>query len=79
VGLLRPITLWPFPADVLGDMSKRVENFLVVEMSCGQMIDDVKLAIECRTKIDFHGRPGGGVPSPPEVYKKIEEALGGGR
>jgi len=79
VGLLRPITLWPFPTDVLRDMSQRVENFLVVEMSCGQMIDDVKLATECRSKIHFHGRPGGGVPTPPEVFTKIEQALGGGR
>jgi 2-oxoglutarate ferredoxin oxidoreductase subunit alpha len=79
VGLLRPITLWPFPYDVLGDMSKRIENFLVVEMSCGQMIDDVKLATECRSKIHFHGRPGGGVPTPPEILTKIEQALGGGR
>ncbi len=77
VGLLRPITLWPFPWDVLADMSKRTEKFLVIEMSCGQMIDDVKLATECRSKIYFHGRPGGGVPTPPEVYKKIEQALGG--
>jgi len=79
VGLLRPITLWPFPTNVLADMSKRTENFLVVEMSCGQMIDDVKLATECRSKIHFHGRPGGGVPTPPEIYKKIDEVLGGAR
>jgi len=79
VGLLRPITLWPFPWDVFADMSKRIENFLVVEMSCGQMIDDVKLATEHRSKIHFHGRPGGGVPTPLEVYKKIEKILGGAR
>ncbi len=79
VGLLRPITLWPFPMDVLADLSKNIENFLVVEMSCGQMIDDVKLATECRSKIHLHARPGGGVPAPPEVYKRIEELLGGVR
>jgi 2-oxoglutarate ferredoxin oxidoreductase subunit alpha len=79
VGLLRPVTLWPFPTDIMADLSKRVEDFLVVEMSCGQMIDDVKLATECRSKIHFHGRPGGGVPTPPEVYEKIEAVLGGGR
>jgi len=77
VGLLRPITLWPFPADVLADLSKKVEHFLVVEMNCGQMIDDVKLATECRSKISFHGRPGGGVPTPPEVLEKVEAILGG--
>jgi 2-oxoglutarate ferredoxin oxidoreductase subunit alpha len=77
VGLLRPITLWPFPMDALKDMAKRIEHFLVVEMSCGQMIDDVKLATECRSRIHFHGRPGGGVPNPPEIYEKITGILGG--
>ncbi len=77
VGLLRPITLWPFPVDVLADMSRKIEHFLVVEMSCGQMIDDVRLATECRSKIHFHGRPGGGVPTPPEIYKRIDEVIGG--
>ncbi len=79
VGLFRPITLWPFPVDMLADMAKRVEHFLVVEMSCGQMIDDVKLATECRSNIHFHGRPGGGVPNPPEVYEKLKGILGGAR
>jgi len=79
VGLLRPITLWPFPYEILTKLSKSVENFLVVEMSCGQMIDDVRLATNCRPKIHFHGRPGGGVPTPPELCEKIEEALGGAR
>ncbi len=79
VGLLRPITLWPFPSDVLADMSKRIENFLVVEMNCGQMIEDVKLATEFRSKISFLGRPGGGVPTPPELYNKVAEIYGGGQ
>ncbi len=79
VGLLRPITLWPFPDNVLGEMAKRVKDFLVVEMSLGQMIDDVKLATECRSRIHFHGRPGGGVPTPPELLRKIEQISGGGR
>lgn len=79
VGLLRPITLWPFPTDVFSELSKKTENFLVVEMSCGQMIDDVKLATECRSKIHFHGRPGGGVPTPPEIYDKIKNVLGGAK
>ncbi|MGB7055931.1 MAG: 3-methyl-2-oxobutanoate dehydrogenase subunit VorB [bacterium] len=77
VGLLRPISLWPFPKDVLADLSKQTEDFLVVEMSLGQMIDDVRLATDCKRKTHFHGRPGGGVPTPPEIYKKIETILGG--
>jgi 2-oxoglutarate ferredoxin oxidoreductase subunit alpha len=79
VGLLRPITLWPFPFDILAEMASNVNDFLVVEMSCGQMIDDVKLATSCRPKIHFYGRPGGGVPTPPSVYEKIEAILGGGK
>lgn len=78
VGLIRPITLWPFPTDVLDDIANKVKKFLVVEMSCGQMIDDVRLATKCRAEIAFHGRPGGGVPNPPEILEKIEESLGGG-
>jgi 2-oxoglutarate ferredoxin oxidoreductase subunit alpha len=77
VGLLRPISLWPFPNDVLADLSKQTEDFLVVEMNLGQMVDDVRLATDCRKKIHFHGRPGGGVPTPPEIYKKIITILGG--
>ncbi len=79
VGLLRPITLWPFPAKVLAELSKKTDDFLVVEMNMGQMIEDVKLATECRGKIHFHGRPGGGVPAPPEVFEKIQTILGGAR
>jgi 2-oxoglutarate ferredoxin oxidoreductase subunit alpha len=79
VGLFRPITLWPFPCDALRGMSKNTSKFLVVEMNCGQMIDDVQFATECRAEVALHGRPGGGVPTPPEVFEKIEKVLGGGR
>lgn len=77
VGLIRPISLWPFPKDILAELARKVENMLVVEMSLGQMIDDVKLATECRTKVHFHGRPGGGIPTPNEVYEKIRSIAGG--
>jgi 2-oxoglutarate ferredoxin oxidoreductase subunit alpha len=79
VGLLRPITLWPFPTKVLAELSKKTGNFLVVEMNMGQMIEDVRLATECKKEIHFHGRPGGGVPAPPEVFEKIQTILGGTR
>lgn len=75
-GLLRPITLWPFPADIISELSRRVENFLVVEMSLGQMIDDVKLAVEGRSKVHFIGHPGGGLPNAQEVFNKILEIRG---
>ena len=77
VGLLRPITLWPFPKDAFAELSQKTEDFLVVEMNLGQMVDDVRLATDCKRKIHFHGRPGGGVPTPPEIYEKIESILGG--
>ena len=79
VGLLRPITLWPFPKDRVAQLSERIKDFLVVEMNCGQMIDDVRIATQFRPRIHFLGRPGGGVPTPPEVLKKIEEIMGGAR
>jgi 2-oxoglutarate ferredoxin oxidoreductase subunit alpha len=78
VGMLRPITLWPFPKDILAELSRRAKDFLVVEMNLGQMVDDVKLATDCRKNIHFHGRPGGGVPTPPEIYEKILTITGGG-
>jgi 2-oxoglutarate ferredoxin oxidoreductase subunit alpha len=79
VGLFRPLTLWPFPTQALAELSKKTDNFLVVEMNMGQMVEDVKLATECRKRIHFHGRPGGGVPTPPEVFEKIQAILGGTR
>jgi len=76
-GLIRPISLWPFPKDILAELAKKVGNMLVVEMSMGQMIDDVKLATEGKTKVHFHGRPGGGIPTPTEVFEKIRTIAGG--
>jgi 2-oxoglutarate ferredoxin oxidoreductase subunit alpha len=78
-GLLRPITLWPFPKDIMADLSQHAKDFLVVEMNLGQMVEDVKLATECKRKIHFHGRPGGGVPTPPEILEKIESIAGGAK
>ncbi len=59
VGMIRPITLWPFPAKVLKEMAKTVTDFFVFEMSAGQMIEDVRLALEGKGQIHFYGRPGG--------------------
>ncbi|OPY10130.1 MAG: 2-oxoglutarate oxidoreductase subunit KorA [Syntrophaceae bacterium PtaB.Bin038] len=71
VGLIRPITLWPFPAQILRDTAERIGNFLVFEMSTGQMLDDVKLALDGRARVSFYGRPGGVVPTPAELAKAI--------
>lgn len=67
VGLIRPITLWPFPEKPLEDLSKRVKGMLVVELNAGQMIDDVRLATAGRVPVEHFGRLGGIVPSPAEV------------
>lgn len=77
VGCIRPITLWPFPVDVLRSAAKTAKEFLVVEMSKGQMIDDVKLAIDCSRPVHFFGRTGGVIPQPAEVLAEIEKIAGG--
>lgn len=71
VGLFRPITLWPFPKKQLEQLSKRVKKFLVVEMSYGQMVEDVELSVGKNTQVNFYGRSGGGVPT----QKQIERAV----
>ena len=71
VGLFRPITLWPFPELKLRALSAKVKNFLVFEMSTGQMLDDVRLTLQGYANIEFHGRPGGAVPTPAELANVI--------
>jgi 2-oxoglutarate ferredoxin oxidoreductase subunit alpha len=72
VGLIRPISLWPFPTDHIREMSARVRSILVVEMSLGQMVDDVRLAVEGRCPVKFFGRAGGGVPTVRQVIERAE-------
>lgn len=71
VGMIRPITLWPFPTDALREMAKTVNNFFVFEMSAGQMVDDVRLALDGRGRVHFYGRPGGVLPMPVELFRII--------
>lgn len=78
VGMIRPITLWPFPNEALLKASKNVKAFLDVELNMGQMIDDVKLAINCGKPVYFVGRTGGMIPSPEMVLEKILE-IGGAK
>jgi len=73
VGLLRPISLYPFPYDEIGKVADKVKRILVVEMSGGQMLDDVRLAVNGKVPVDFYGRMGGMVPLPDEVYEQIQE------
>ena len=75
-GLIRPITVWPFPNDAIVRAASHAKAFLSVEMSMGQMVDDVKLALNGSTPVYFYGRTGGMIPSPAEVLdeiKKIQE------
>jgi 2-oxoglutarate/2-oxoacid ferredoxin oxidoreductase subunit alpha len=71
VGVFRPITLWPFPNHSLLGMSRLVKEFLVFEMSTGQMVEDVRLALEGNSRTEFYGRPGGSIPTPDEIAKEI--------
>jgi 2-oxoglutarate ferredoxin oxidoreductase subunit alpha len=77
-GLLRPITLYPFPVEPLQKLRKGLKGILSVEMSCGQMVEDVRLAIEGQVKVEHYGRVGGMVPSPDEVADALEQKLIGG-
>jgi 2-oxoisovalerate ferredoxin oxidoreductase alpha subunit len=72
VGLFRPITLWPYPSQQLARIAAHVEKILVVELSNGQMLEDVRLAIDGKRPIEFYGRVGGNVPSVEELLAQIE-------
>lgn len=72
-GLFRPVTLWPYPAEVLNNLAEKVKKILVVEMNSGQMLDDVKIALKNKSRIFFYGRPGGGVPTPEDILKEIKK------
>ncbi|MBK8231882.1 MAG: 3-methyl-2-oxobutanoate dehydrogenase subunit VorB [Candidatus Eisenbacteria bacterium] len=71
VGLLRPITLWPFPTQAVAALAKQAREFLVVEASMGQMVEDVRLAVSGRVPVRFHGRVGGNVPTVREVLNLL--------
>ena len=73
VGMIRPITLFPFPTDIISETADRVDDFLAVEMSTGQMVEDVRLAVNGKKPVHFYGRTGGVVPSPEEIVEKIKE------
>jgi 2-oxoglutarate ferredoxin oxidoreductase subunit alpha len=73
-GLFRPITLWPFPADGLRDVASRARAILVVEMSSGQMVEDVRLTLDGSTPVLLHARMGGSIPTPDEVVAAARRA-----
>ena len=77
VGMIRPITLWPFPEAAIRATMKTAKKFLCVEMSTGQMIDDVRLAVEGQRPVEFYGRTGGMVPTVGEIVEKLESMYDG--
>ena len=77
VGLIRPITLWPFPKKVLAKAADQVKGFISVELSMGQMIDDIRLATGCKKPVGLCNRCGGMIPSPDEVLDSIRKATKG--
>jgi 2-oxoglutarate ferredoxin oxidoreductase subunit alpha len=77
VGLIRPITLWPFPSKAIADTVGHVKAYLSVELSMGQMIEDVRLAVECRRPVYLCNRSGGMIPTPDQVLESIRNISGG--
>ncbi|OFZ06544.1 MAG: 3-methyl-2-oxobutanoate dehydrogenase subunit VorB [Bacteroidetes bacterium RIFOXYC12_FULL_35_7] len=78
VGLLRPITLFPFPSKKVAELATKVKGMMSVEMSAGQMVEDVKLAVNGKIPVEFYGRMGGMIPSPEEIVRALKNQLIGG-
>jgi len=80
VGLFRPITVYPFPDEALAAAAAKAKRILVVELNTGQMVEDVRLAVNGgRTPVDFYGRPPGSIPTPNELLAEIRKSLKRGR
>jgi 2-oxoglutarate ferredoxin oxidoreductase subunit alpha len=75
-GLIRPVTLFPFPEKIIAKVAERAESFLVVEMNMGQMVEDVRLAVNGKVPVSFYGRPGGAVLSVEEILSTIQSTSG---
>lgn len=75
VGLIRPITLFPFPEKVIAEYAPKVKGFLSVEFNAGQMVNDIRLAVNGKTRVEYFGRMGGIVPTPDEVEAALEQKL----
>jgi 2-oxoglutarate ferredoxin oxidoreductase subunit alpha len=81
VGLLRPITLYPFPSEAVAQAGKAAGRLMALELSTGQMVEDVRLAAGCEARVDFFGCPPGTIPTPEDLAREVEKTLrkGGGR
>ncbi|MFV0539597.1 MAG: 3-methyl-2-oxobutanoate dehydrogenase subunit VorB [Dysgonomonas sp.] len=76
VGLIRPITLWPFPSKEIDKYSSKIKGILTVEMNAGQMVEDVRLSVNGKVRVEHYGRMGGIVPTPSEVVDALENKFG---
>jgi 2-oxoglutarate ferredoxin oxidoreductase subunit alpha len=74
-GLVRPITVFPFPYQTFQEIAERIKQFLVVEMSLGQMVEDVRLGVCGKAHVSFYGRTGGMIPSYEEIVSQTEKLL----
>jgi 2-oxoglutarate ferredoxin oxidoreductase subunit alpha len=75
VGLIRPITLWPYPSEIINEYADKVKGMLTVELNAGQMVEDVRLAVNGKVPVKHYGRLGGIVPTPDEVLKALKESF----
>jgi len=75
IGLIRPISLWPFPERIFAQAAPKLKGILAVEMSAGQMVEDVRLAVNGQCKVEFYGRTGGGIPTEEEIQEKLINML----
>lgn len=73
VGILRPITLWPFPSDIIAEYAKKVKGIISIELNAGQMVEDIRLAVNGTIDVKFYGRLGGIVPTPDEILDVIKK------
>ena len=73
VGILRPITLWPFPSDIIAEYAKKVKGIISIELNAGQMVEDIRLAVNGAIDVKFYGRLGGIVPPPDEILEVIKK------
>lgn len=75
IGMFRPITLWPFPSVSIAELSHKVKSILCVEINAGQMVEDIRMAVEGRTPIHHFGRMGGMVPAPDEIVEAVKRMI----
>ena len=75
VGILRPVTLWPFPSGRIAELAKTVKKFMVVEVNMGQMVRDVRLAVNGAAPVEFFNRPVGNPPEVDDIVNKIKEII----